>query len=115
MRCVVCPHLCELNEGQTGLCRARRNEEGKIVSINYGKITSIGLDPIEKKPLAKFYPGSMILSVGSFGCNMDCPFCQNYSISAASEDNVSTKYLSPFELAHLAEKMKNQGNNYGNQ
>ena len=110
MRCNVCPHHCELNEGQTGLCRARRNEGGKIVSINYGKITSIALDPIEKKPLSKFYPGSMILSVGSFGCNMDCPFCQNYSISAASEDNVSTKYLSPFELAHLAEKMKNQGN-----
>lgn len=110
MRCVVCPHLCELNEGQTGLCRARRNEGGKIVSINYGKITSIGLDPIEKKPLAKFYPGSMILSVGSFGCNMDCPFCQNYSISAASEENVSTKYLSPFELAHLADELKDKGN-----
>jgi len=110
MRCVVCPHLCELNEGQTGLCRARRNEKGKVVSINYGKITSIGLDPIEKKPLAKFYPGSMILSVGSFGCNMDCPFCQNYSISTASEESVSTKYLSPSELAHMAEELKNKGN-----
>jgi len=110
MRCNVCPHHCELNEGKTGLCRARSNDGKNIVSINYGKITSIALDPIEKKPLSKFYPGSMILSVGSFGCNMDCPFCQNYSISAASEDNVNTKYLSPSELAHLAEKTKEQGN-----
>ena len=95
MRCNVCPHHCELNEGQTGLCRARRNDGKNIVSINYGKITSIALDPIEKKPLSKFYPGSMILSVGSFGCNMDCPFCQNYSISAASEDNAYSVFLEP--------------------
>ena len=110
MRCVVCPHLCELSEGQTGICKARRNIEGKIVSINYGKITSIGLDYIEKKPLSMFHSGSKILSVGSFGCNMDCPFCQNYSISTATEENVETKYISPFDLARMAEEMKDKGN-----
>lgn len=110
MKCLVCPHLCELNEGETGLCKARRNVEDNIVSINYGEITALALDPIEKKPLADFMPGSWILSVGSFGCNMDCPFCQNYSISSASESDVKTKYLSPFGLAHMAASMKDRKN-----
>ena len=81
--CPVCPHHCLLAEGQTGRCRARKNRNGKIVSINYGKLTSLMLDPIEKKPLRRFFPGSRILSVGSFGCNLACPFCQNYEISMA--------------------------------
>ncbi|NLD22654.1 MAG: AmmeMemoRadiSam system radical SAM enzyme [Bacteroidales bacterium] len=110
IKCDVCPHLCNLREGQTGLCKARKNIDGKIISINYGKITSIGLDHIEKKPLSNFYSGSMILSVGSFGCNMDCPFCQNYSISTASEDTVITKSLLPLELANMANNMKDKGN-----
>ncbi|NLX74570.1 MAG: radical SAM protein, partial [Synergistaceae bacterium] len=110
MRCVVCPHLCELSEDQTGLCKARKNVEGSIISINYGKITSIALDHIEKKPLSMFHSGSMILSVGAFGCNMDCPFCQNHSISTASEENANTKYISPSELADMANNMKDKGN-----
>lgn len=110
MRCPVCIHHCSLKEGQTGFCRARKNENGRSVSINYGRLTSIALDPIEKKPLAKFYPGSMILSVGSFGCNMNCPFCQNYSISMASEKQVQTKYVSPGVLAEQAEVLKPDGN-----
>ena len=87
--CPVCFHHCALAVGQTGLCRARRNVDGHIVCINYGKITAMALDPVEKKPLRRFYPGSRILSVGSFGCNFACPFCQNYEISmagAASEE-----------------------------
>ncbi len=110
IECNVCPHHCRLNAGQSGLCKARRNVDGKIISINYGKITAIALDHIEKKPLANFYPGSMILSVGSFGCNMDCPFCQNYSISTASEDCAITKNLTPSELAQLANSMRDKGN-----
>lgn len=78
--------------------------------INYGLITSIALDPIEKKPLARFLPGSMILSVGSFGCNMDCPFCQNDSISMAGESDAETKRVTPGGLAALAEKMRGDGN-----
>jgi pyruvate formate lyase activating enzyme len=73
-------------------------------------LTSIALDPIEKKPLAKFYPGSLILSVGSFGCNMLCPFCQNHSISAAGEDDVETRFIAPGELAALAKKYEARGN-----
>lgn len=68
--CTVCPHHCQLKEGQRGFCRARVCHDGKVVSENYGRITSIALDPIEKKPLADFHPGSMILSVGSYGCNL---------------------------------------------
>jgi len=103
-------HHCHLHEGQIGACRARRNENGRSVCINYGKITSIALDPIEKKPLARFYPGSMILSVGSFGCNLNCPFCQNDSISMACESEVRTEYLSPKRLAQLSEDFIPDGN-----
>ena len=76
--CQVCMHRCTLSPGQTGLCGARKNENGKIVCANYGRITSLALDPIEKKPLKNFRPGSRILSVGSYGCNLRCPFCQNH-------------------------------------
>ena len=78
--------------------------------MNYGKVTSLALDPIEKKPLARFYPGSRILSVGSFGCNMACPFCQNDTISRADEDSVEWRYLPPEELAGMARQLKPRGN-----
>ena len=75
--CTLCPHHCDLKEGSRGRCLARICQDGRIISDNYGVITSLALDPIEKKPLARFCPGSRILSVGSFGCNLSCPFCQN--------------------------------------
>jgi Pyruvate-formate lyase-activating enzyme len=113
-------HQCNLNPGQTGICKARKNEEGKIVCVNYGQITSMALDPIEKKPLRLFRPGSLILSVGSFGCNLRCPFCQNYEISMASmqqsEGNVilkgraDTVYVSCRELADKALEYRASGN-----
>ena len=81
--CPVCMHHCCLEEGQRGLCGARQNEGGRILCGNYGKVTSLALDPIEKKPLKMFKPGSLVLSVGSYGCNLSCPFCQNHSISMA--------------------------------
>ena len=103
-------HQCNLNEGQTGICKARKNIAGKSVSINYGKITSIALDPIEKKPLKCFESGKKILSVGSFGCNLDCPFCQNYSISMAYEDSVEFIRLTPEELVKKAIELKKENN-----
>ena len=75
VQCGLCFHHCILSEGQTGLCRARANQGGTIVPLNYGKLTALALDPIEKKPLRRFHPGSLILSAGSFGCNLHCPFC----------------------------------------
>lgn len=81
--CRVCMHHCSLEPGQRGRCGARKNEGGQIVCENYGQVTSLALDPIEKKPLRRFRPGSYILSVGSYGCNLRCPFCQNHEISMA--------------------------------
>ena len=108
--CPVCPHHCLLAAGQTGRCRARKNREGKIVSINYGKLTSLMLDPIEKKPLRRFFPGSRILSVGSFGCNLACPFCQNYEISMADSGQAHWQEAAPEALAGLAQEYQDRGN-----
>lgn len=108
--CNVCMHHCHLKEGQIGRCRARKNENGKSISINYGHITSLALDPIEKKPLACFYPGSLILSVGSFGCNLNCPFCQNDSIAMAGQNDVETLVITPEQLAQEAFLAKGRGN-----
>ena len=80
-RCETCFRHCEIEEGGLGFCGARTCEGGNVKAANYGRITSIALDPIEKKPLRRFCPGSKILSVGSYGCNLRCPFCQNSEIS----------------------------------
>lgn len=79
--CLLCPQNCKLAEGKTGICKARRNTGGNIELLTYGVVSGYALDPIEKKPLYHFYPGTNILSVGSYGCNMRCDFCQNYNIS----------------------------------
>jgi pyruvate formate lyase activating enzyme len=81
VKCLLCPHYCIIAEGKTGICGVRKNIAGKIELISYGAISGFALDPVEKKPLYHFYPGKNILSVGSYGCNMRCDFCQNYNIS----------------------------------
>lgn len=81
LQCNLCPHNCIIKEDRTGLCGVRRNTKGKLMSLNYGILSSIHIDPIEKKPLYHFYPGKNILSLGSFGCNLKCSFCQNWEIS----------------------------------
>jgi len=83
VRCVLCPHHCCLKDGGIGLCGVRINQGGELYSLNYQEISSLALDPIEKKPLYHFYPATNILSVGTFGCNLFCPFCQNYSLAHA--------------------------------
>ena len=108
--CAVCKHHCRLTEGQLGRCRARKNEEGRIVCANYGKITGLMPDPIEKKPLRRFFPGSRILSVGSFGCNLSCPFCQNHEISMAGPEELQPKEMPPENLAALAKSWEDHGN-----
>ncbi|WP_027397862.1 AmmeMemoRadiSam system radical SAM enzyme [Anaerovibrio lipolyticus] len=103
VQCGLCPHKCNLNQNKTGLCGTRKNIDGNIKSISYGQVTSLAVDPIEKKPLYHFYPGTAILSVGGFGCNMKCPFCQNYSISQQGIE-VSQGYVSPEEMVEFARK-----------
>ncbi len=108
--CELCFHRCRLEEGQTGFCRARVCRDGVVVPLNYGRLTSLALDPIEKKPLRRFRPGSLILSVGSFGCNLRCPFCQNHEISMAGDGAIQTVDVSPEQLADKAEALIPQGN-----
>ena len=108
--CELCFHHCRLEEGQTGFCRARTGRNGAVVPLNYGKLTSLALDPIEKKPLRRFHPGSLILSVGSFGCNLRCPFCQNHEISMAGEAEIQTVKVSPVQLAGKAAELRTRGN-----
>lgn len=108
--CDLCFHHCKLEEGQLGFCRGRLNRDGKIISINEGLFSSIALDPIEKKPLIHFHPNSMILSLGSIGCNLRCPFCQNHAISMAKPGEVSMKAMSPQDIVELAKSLKSKGN-----
>ena len=105
--CTLCPHACRLRAGATGFCRARANVGGTIRAINYGRLTALALDPIEKKPLYHFYPNSNILSVGSFGCNLACAFCQNAGIAAA-DAHIETENVTPAQLAALAEELRHQ-------
>ncbi len=100
VRCVLCPHTCTLTEGKTGICRVRKNEGGKMVLPFYGVLSSVAVDPIEKKPLYHFHPGSSIFSVGFYGCNFRCPFCQNYTISQHTEE--SAHRISPSVLVQEA-------------
>lgn len=110
VKCELCFHHCELAEGQTGFCRTRFCRDGAVVPLNYGKITSLALDPIEKKPLRRFRPRSLILSVGSFGCNLHCPFCQNHEISMAGDGTIQTVDMSPEQLADKAAELVPRGN-----
>jgi len=109
-QCTLCFHQCQLNEGQVGFCRARKNINGLMIPLNYGKITSLALDPIEKKPLHQFYPGSNILSIGSFGCNLRCAFCQNFEISMCDEVGVPSIFMSPAEVVKKAVELIEEGN-----
>ena len=81
IQCLLCPHFCRLSEGKTGICGVRKNTGKKIELLTYGVLSGYSPDPIEKKPLYHFFPGNNILSIGSYGCNMKCDFCQNYNIS----------------------------------
>lgn len=111
--CNVCFRRCNIAEGQTGFCSGRVCREGKITAGNYGRVTALALDPIEKKPLRRFRSGEMILSVGSYGCNLRCPFCQNNGISWSEEAMSMARRahrITPAQLADLAEQYIDQGN-----
>ncbi len=101
VRCTLCPHRCTISPGETGKCGVRKNEKGTLWSLNYGKITGLHIDPIEKKPIHFYLEGTKTLSVGSFGCNFHCPFCQNYRIAKGTPP---TRTISPQEIVHQAIK-----------
>ena len=109
-QCHLCPHNCLISPGQKGFCGVRKNADGILKTLNYGLVSSLALDPIEKKPLRRFYPGSMILSAGSVGCNLACPFCQNHTIARAAPEEVQTTFIPPVDLVEHACAMQVRGN-----
>jgi len=105
--CNLCPHRCRIVEGAKGLCGARRHVSGALIAESYGRATSIALDPIEKKPLYRFHPGTKILSIGSYGCNLRCAFCQNHEISTGE---APWEPMSPEDVAALSARYAGRGN-----
>lgn len=99
--CRLCPKLCTIREDRSGFCRVRKNRQGTLYAANYGEVTSYGMDPIEKKPLYHFFPGSFILSLGTVGCNLRCGFCQNWSIAHGEPDTVR---ITPEQAVELARR-----------
>ena len=106
VQCLLCPHHCLIEPGSTGRCGVRENRNGTLFSLNYARITSAAMDPIEKKPLYHFFPGRDILSLGTFGCNFRCPFCQNWRIS---QQKPPTEEMSPDQAVALARRYRSVG------
>ena len=104
--CTLCPRYCVLADGQAGLCFVRKNIEGKLYALSYGRPTGFAIDPIEKKPLYHFLPGSEILSFGTAGCNLSCQFCQNWTMSKAKMDDLNALHATPDDVVALAKKYK---------
>ena len=104
IECQLCPHHCRMADGKTGLCRSRKNKGGVLVSEVYGKPCSLAIDPIEKKPLYHFHPGTTCLSMACTGCNFRCLNCQNYEISQVQPSEVEHYDLSPEAVVELCLK-----------
>ena len=100
--CTLCPRYCTIGEGQSGFCFIRKNIDGALYSLGYGRPTGFAVDPIEKKPLNHFYPGSDILSFGTAGCNLGCKFCQNWHTSKARIADENSLYASPDDVIGIA-------------
>ncbi len=101
IRCLLCRHYCNLSEGQSGICGVNKNENGRLKNLVYGKVAALNIDPIEKKPLYHFLPGSRALSIGTVGCNLQCPFCQNWQISQTGDLSFS-KQVTPRQVVDAA-------------
>jgi len=101
--CTLCPNNCVISDGEAGVCGVRKNEKGKLQALTYDMVSSIALDPIEKKPLDYFMPGTYILSVGTFGCNFKCGFCQNWTIS---QERPELENITPRALCETAANIK---------
>ena len=109
IRCLLCPHRCLIPEGKRGVCRVRENRGGKLYTLIYGSASSVAVDPIEKKPLYHFYPGSYALSFGTAGCNLSCKHCQNYTISMVDPEDIYLRELEVDEPARLAKQYRCKG------
>ncbi len=104
VRCNICPRRCYIKQGETGFCKVRENRNGVLYAISYGKLTAANIDPIEKKPLYHFWPGSLSFSISSFGCSFACPWCQNWSISQVGIDEATYDEASPEQVVKAAKR-----------
>jgi pyruvate formate lyase activating enzyme len=106
VRCIICPRKCVVQPGKHGFCGVKENQDGKLLSLTYGQLSAIAVDPIEKKPLAHFYPGSRSLSISSIGCSFTCPWCQNWHLSTSKPGQLSTRYASSREVIAMAQRQE---------
>lgn len=102
--CTLCPRYCKIGDGQPGFCYIRQNHNGKLYTLGYARPSGFAIDPIEKKPLNHFLPGTKVLSFGTAGCNLGCKFCQNWSISKAKIDDLNSVYATPEDVIALAKE-----------
>ena len=109
VRCELCPHRCILDDGQVGVCRVRKNIGGKLYTLNYGSVSSMAIDPIEKKPLFHFKPASRIFSISTVGCNLRCKHCQNWEISQAGPEFPYLREFKPEEIVKIAKEYGSEG------
>lgn len=110
VQCLLCPRECRITPGASGVCRGRTNRDGNLVLNNYARVSSAAIDPMEKKPLYHFHPGSMILSLGTFGCNLNCSFCQNWHISNPTDlGSLSLRDLHPEEVVGMVRRHADDG------
>ena len=107
VKCNVCPRRCYIKPGTIGFCKVRENRGGILYAVSYGKLTAANVDPIEKKPLYHFYPGSLSFSISSFGCSFTCPWCQNWSISQLGLGEVPYDEASPEWVVEAAKRAMN--------
>ena len=101
VQCLLCPHHCRIQEGTRGLCRSRECRDGKLYALSYGRPCALAIDPVEKKPLNRFMPGTYCLSLSCTGCNLSCRWCQNSDISQVSPEDADSSYVSPEEMVDL--------------
>lgn len=102
--CTLCPRYCTIGDGQNGFCYVRKNIGGELYSLAYNRPTGFAIDPVEKKPLNHFLPGSSILSFGTAGCNLGCKFCQNWTTTKSKIDDINSVFASPEDIVSLAKK-----------
>jgi pyruvate formate lyase activating enzyme len=112
VRCGICERRCVIDNGKRGFCKTRLNINGRLFTLTYGDVSSISENPIEKKPLFHFWPGSVALTVGSYGCNFTCPWCQNWELSKTPPDPSQARYISPENLVNLALKSNCRGTSF---
>ena len=106
IRCTICPRMCVIGPGERGFCDTKENKNGRLISLTYGQLSAIAVDPIEKKPLSHFYPGSLSFSVSSVGCSFTCPWCQNWHLSMAKPEDLRPRYTSPKEVVAMAQRQE---------